>query len=90
MLARTRRRDRSQINSFLCPSDGIAKNTSIADDNGRLNSYMGSMGTTAQNGYTASTTGMFATGRAYGLQRRDGRIVEYDRVWRETGRDSGQ
>jgi prepilin-type N-terminal cleavage/methylation domain-containing protein/prepilin-type processing-associated H-X9-DG protein len=59
---------RSVISSFLCPSDPNAKNTSSADDNGRINSYMGSMGTTAQNGYNSTSTGMFADGKAYGLR----------------------
>jgi prepilin-type N-terminal cleavage/methylation domain-containing protein/prepilin-type processing-associated H-X9-DG protein len=56
----------SQINSFLCPSDGNAKN--IDGSNGRLNSYMGSMGTTAQNGYNGSSTGVFAFNIVYGLR----------------------
>jgi prepilin-type N-terminal cleavage/methylation domain-containing protein/prepilin-type processing-associated H-X9-DG protein len=53
----------SQINSFLCPSDGNAKNTD--GTNGRLNSYMGSMGTTAQNGYNQTSTGLFAFNTCY-------------------------
>jgi prepilin-type N-terminal cleavage/methylation domain-containing protein/prepilin-type processing-associated H-X9-DG protein len=56
----------SQINSFLCPSDGNAKNTD--GTNGRLNSYMGSMGTTAQNGYNATSTGFFAFNNCYGIR----------------------
>jgi prepilin-type N-terminal cleavage/methylation domain-containing protein/prepilin-type processing-associated H-X9-DG protein len=56
----------SQINSFLCPSDGNAKNTD--GTNGRLNSYMGSMGTTAQNGYNQTSTGVFAFNTCYGIR----------------------
>jgi prepilin-type processing-associated H-X9-DG protein len=56
----------TQINSFLCPSDGNAKNTD--GTNGRLNSYMASMGTTAQNGYNTSSTGLFAFNIAYGIR----------------------
>jgi len=67
---------RSQINSFLCPSDGNAKNTSITNDDGRLNSYLGSRGTTAgananntsANGYGSTTTGLFSDGAPYGLR----------------------
>jgi prepilin-type N-terminal cleavage/methylation domain-containing protein/prepilin-type processing-associated H-X9-DG protein len=56
----------SQINSFLCPSDGNAKNTD--GTNGRLNSYMASMGTTALNGYNTSSTGVFAYNVTYGIR----------------------
>jgi prepilin-type N-terminal cleavage/methylation domain-containing protein/prepilin-type processing-associated H-X9-DG protein len=56
----------TQINSFLCPSDGNAKNTD--GTNGRMNSYLASMGTTEQGGYTTSTTGMFAQNTSYGLR----------------------
>jgi prepilin-type N-terminal cleavage/methylation domain-containing protein/prepilin-type processing-associated H-X9-DG protein len=55
-----------QINSFLCPSDGNAKGTD--GTNGRLNSYMGSMGTTAQGGYNTTSTGVFAFNTTYGLR----------------------
>ena len=58
---------RNQINSFLCPSDGNAK-FQAGTDNGRLNSYMGSMGTTALNGYNTSSTGVFAFNNCYGLR----------------------
>jgi prepilin-type N-terminal cleavage/methylation domain-containing protein/prepilin-type processing-associated H-X9-DG protein len=57
----------SQINSFLCPSDGNAKNTGDGWT-GRLNSYMASMGTTEQNGYNTSSTGVFAFNIVYGLR----------------------
>jgi len=67
---------RSQINSFLCPSDGNAKNTSITNDDGRLNSYLASMGTTAganangnsAGGYPSTVNGLFAVGTTYGLR----------------------
>jgi prepilin-type N-terminal cleavage/methylation domain-containing protein/prepilin-type processing-associated H-X9-DG protein len=56
-----------QINSFLCPSDGNAK--SLADGmNGRLNSYLASMGTTELGGYNTSATGIFCTNTCYGLR----------------------
>jgi prepilin-type N-terminal cleavage/methylation domain-containing protein/prepilin-type processing-associated H-X9-DG protein len=54
------------INSFLCPSDGNAKGTD--GNNGRLNSYLGSMGTTAQNGYNGTSTGVYAFNNTYGLR----------------------
>ena len=57
----------TQINSFLCPSDGNAKKTDQYS-NGRLNSYLASMGTTAQNGYNSSSTGVFAYNIAYGIR----------------------
>jgi prepilin-type processing-associated H-X9-DG protein len=58
---------RSQINSFLCPSDGNAAGAGPTSDNGRLNSYMGSKGTTTQ-GYSATSTGLFSAGAVYGLR----------------------
>ena len=56
----------TQINAFLCPSDGNAKNTDGI--NGRLNSYLASMGTSAQGGYPSSSPGLFAYNIAYGLR----------------------
>ena len=53
----------TQIAGFLCPSDG---NASAAND--RRCSYMASMGTTATNGYAATTTGLFADGNVYGIR----------------------
>ena len=44
-----------------------AKNASDGT-NGRLNSYLASMGTTAQNGYNTSATGLFAFNISYGLR----------------------
>jgi len=59
---------RSQINSFLCPSDGNAQGMGITSDNGRLNSYMASEGTTVMNGYANTSTGLFSDGAVYGLR----------------------
>jgi len=56
----------TQINVFLCPSDGNAKNTD--GTNGRMNSYLASMGTTEQNGYNSSCTGMFNQCTCYGIR----------------------
>jgi prepilin-type processing-associated H-X9-DG protein len=68
----------SQINVFLCPSDGNAKNTD--GSNGRLNSYLASMGTTEgsptyNNGivgpnssYPSLCSGVFAFNIAYGIR----------------------
>jgi prepilin-type processing-associated H-X9-DG protein len=57
----------TQINSFLCPSDGNAKGTPDGS-NGRWNSYLASMGTTEQNGYNTSSTGLFAQNTVYGIR----------------------
>jgi prepilin-type N-terminal cleavage/methylation domain-containing protein/prepilin-type processing-associated H-X9-DG protein len=63
------------IAAFLCPSDGNAKGTD--GTNGRLNSYLGSMGTYAGAGgtgysygmgYPNTTTGVFAFNVAYGIR----------------------
>jgi prepilin-type N-terminal cleavage/methylation domain-containing protein/prepilin-type processing-associated H-X9-DG protein len=59
---------RTTINAFLCPSDGNAKGNNPGDDNGRSSSYLGSMGTTAQNGYNTTSTGVFAFNTTYGLR----------------------
>ncbi len=56
----------TQINAFLCPSDGNAKN--LDGTNGRLNNYLASMGTTAQNGYNQTSTGVFAFNISYGIR----------------------
>jgi prepilin-type N-terminal cleavage/methylation domain-containing protein/prepilin-type processing-associated H-X9-DG protein len=56
----------SQINSFLCPSDGNAKN--LDGFNGRLNSYLASMGTTELGGYNTSSTGLFCLNNCFGLR----------------------
>ena len=58
----------SQISSFLCPSDGNTGGLGVNNVNGRLNSYLASMGTTAQNGYTQTCTGLFTDGNCYGLR----------------------
>jgi prepilin-type N-terminal cleavage/methylation domain-containing protein/prepilin-type processing-associated H-X9-DG protein len=56
-----------QINAFLCPSDGNAKNA--ADGwTGRLNSYLASMGTSELGGYNTSATGVFCTNTCFGLR----------------------
>jgi len=52
----------TQVNSFLCPSDG---NASAATD--RRNSYMASQGTTAQ-GNPGTSTGLFSGRNVYGLR----------------------
>ena len=64
------------IGAFLCPSDGNAKGT--ADGNsGRLNNYLGSMGTYAgaggngynySMGYPSMTPGVFGFNIAYGIR----------------------
>ncbi len=59
---------RTQINTLLCPSDGNALGQGSASDNGRLNSYMASMGTSANGGYGSTTTGLFADGFVYGVR----------------------
>jgi prepilin-type processing-associated H-X9-DG protein len=62
---------------FLCPSDGNAKNTD--GTNGRLNSYLASMGTTeaaptynaavgGNSSYPQLTSGVFAFNSAYGIR----------------------
>jgi prepilin-type N-terminal cleavage/methylation domain-containing protein/prepilin-type processing-associated H-X9-DG protein len=59
---------RTQISSLLCPSDGNAQGQGQASDNGRLNSYMASEGTTAGNGYNVGSTGLFTFNLAYGIR----------------------
>jgi prepilin-type N-terminal cleavage/methylation domain-containing protein/prepilin-type processing-associated H-X9-DG protein len=58
---------RTQVTTFLCPSDGNAQGMGPASDNGRLNSYMASQGTTAQ-GNPSTTTGLFSNRDSYGLR----------------------
>jgi prepilin-type N-terminal cleavage/methylation domain-containing protein/prepilin-type processing-associated H-X9-DG protein len=58
---------RTQINTLLCPSDGNNGGAGQTSDNGRLNNYMGSKGTTSQ-AYPAQTTGLFSCGAVYGLR----------------------
>jgi prepilin-type N-terminal cleavage/methylation domain-containing protein/prepilin-type processing-associated H-X9-DG protein len=55
------------IKLFLCPSDTNAKGSSDYNSM-RNNNYMASMGTTAQNGYNTSSTGMFAMLTVYGFR----------------------
>ncbi len=59
---------RTQINTLLCPSDPYAQGQGQTSDGGRLNSYMASMGTSANGGYSATTTGLFADGSVYGIR----------------------
>ena len=59
---------RTQLNAFLCPSDGNAQGQGQSSDGGRLNSYMASEGTTAGGGYNAGSTGMFTFNLAYGIR----------------------
>jgi prepilin-type N-terminal cleavage/methylation domain-containing protein/prepilin-type processing-associated H-X9-DG protein len=59
---------RTQINTLLCPSDPNAQGQGQTSDNGRLNSYMASEGTTAGNGYNAGSTGLFTFNLSYGIR----------------------
>jgi prepilin-type N-terminal cleavage/methylation domain-containing protein/prepilin-type processing-associated H-X9-DG protein len=49
-----------KLNSFVCPSDGMT-----GTDN--TNNYFGSMGTTGSFYSVAESTGIFASGRTYGI-----------------------
>ncbi len=56
----------TKVNIFLCPSDGNAgANAIVAGGNG--NSYFASYGTTS-NGYSATSSGLFAYASSYGLR----------------------
>ncbi len=57
----------TQINSFLCPSDSNNGGAGQTSDNGRLNNYLGSKGTTS-TAYPATVTGLFGSGTVYGLR----------------------
>jgi prepilin-type N-terminal cleavage/methylation domain-containing protein/prepilin-type processing-associated H-X9-DG protein len=59
---------RTQINTLLCPSDSNAQGQGSGSDGGRLNSYLGSEGTTVGNGYNSTATGLFCTGSTYGVR----------------------
>ena len=55
------------LNTFLCPSDPNASNAYNAGGNTNNNSYLASMGTTAQSNPNTST-GMFSNQAAYGIR----------------------
>jgi prepilin-type N-terminal cleavage/methylation domain-containing protein/prepilin-type processing-associated H-X9-DG protein len=56
----------TKISGFLCPSDGNAGVNAIAAG-GNANSYYASYGTTS-NGYSSTSSGLFAYGSCYGLR----------------------
>jgi prepilin-type N-terminal cleavage/methylation domain-containing protein/prepilin-type processing-associated H-X9-DG protein len=58
---------RTQINTFLCPSDSNNGGAGQTSDNGRLNNYMGSKGTTS-TAYPSTSTGLFSCAAVYGLR----------------------
>jgi prepilin-type N-terminal cleavage/methylation domain-containing protein/prepilin-type processing-associated H-X9-DG protein len=60
---------RSIVNTFLCPSDGLAGQvggTSVSGDNANTNNYFGSLGTTT-NPWNATSTGIFAHLTSYSI-----------------------